>query len=83
MQLVLFIIGQVFGVIAIILGFLSYQMKTQKQLLICQTATSLVFCIHYFLIGATTGMAMNMVNVVRNIFITAEIKKGIRVYFFP
>ena len=83
MQLVLFIIGQVFGVIAIILGFLSYQMKTQKQLLICQTATSLVFCIHYFLIGATTGMAMNMVNVVRNIFYYRRNQKGSKSLLLP
>ncbi len=83
MQLVLFIIGQVFGVIAIILGFLSYQMKTQKQLLVCQTATSLVFCIHYFLIGATTGMAMNMVNVVRNIFYYRRNQKGDKSLIVP
>ena len=63
MDKILFIIGQIFGIIAIILGFVSYQMKTQKQLLICQTTVSLVFCIHYLLIGATTGMAMNVVNV--------------------
>ena len=63
---ILFIIGQILGIIAILLGFVTYQMKTQKQLLICQTAVSLVFCVHYLLIGATTGMAMNIVNVVRN-----------------
>ena len=80
---ILFIIGQIFGIIAIILGFLSYQMKTQKQLLICQTATSLVFCIHYFLIGATTCMAMNMVNVVRNIFYYHRNQKGNKSLLLP
>lgn len=83
MDKILFIIGQIFGIIAIILGFVSYQMKTQKQLLICQTATSLVFCIHYFLIGATTGMAMNMVNVVRNIFYYRRNQKGNKSLIVP
>lgn len=83
MEKILFIIGQGFGIVAIILGFVSYQMKTQKQLLICQTATSLVFCIHYFLIGATTGMAMNMVNVVRNIFYYRRNQKGNKSLIVP
>ena len=62
-----YIIGQILGVVAIALGFLSYQMKTQKQLLMMQTATSLVFCLHYLLIGAPSGMAMNVICIFRNL----------------
>lgn len=83
MENIFFIIGQFFGLIAIALGFLSYQMKTQKQLLLCQTAVCIVFCIHYLLIGATTAMAMNTVNVVRNIVYYRRNQKGDKSMLFP
>lgn len=83
MDNIVFIIGQIFGIIAIILGFVSYQMKTQKQLLICQTAVSLVFCVHYLLIGATTGMAMNVVNVIRNFVYYRRNLKGDKSMLWP
>ena len=35
-----YIIGQIFGGIAIALGFVSYQVKTQRQLIFMQTATA-------------------------------------------
>jgi len=63
---VLYIIGQGFGIIAIILGFVSYQCKTQKMLLLLQTFAALVFIIHYLLIGATSGMAMNIISLAKN-----------------
>ena len=62
-----YIIGQIFGGIAILLGFISYQTKTQRQLILMQSSTAVVFTIHYLLIGAYTGMVMNAVNIVRNI----------------
>ena len=67
MEQIIYGIGQALGFVAIALGFISYQMKTQKQLLAVQLATCIVFCVHYFLIGAYTGMAMNCVGVLRNI----------------
>lgn len=58
------------------LGFLSYQMHTQKQLLLLQTLTSVVFVFHYLLIGATSGMAMNVINVFRNIVYYERNRRG-------
>ncbi len=71
-----FIIGQIFGAIAIVLGFLSYQTKTQKQLLLLQTATCVVFCLHYLFVGAITGMAMDFVGFFRNIVYYYRNKSG-------
>ena len=51
---------------AIILGFVSYQLKTQKQVLFCQAIVGAVFLVHYFLIGAVSGMAMNVISLIRN-----------------
>ena len=64
------------GVVAIAFGFISYQMKTQKQLLAMQLATCIIFCVHYLLIGAFTGMAMNCVGVLRNIVYYHRNKRG-------
>jgi hypothetical protein len=64
---VLFIVGQLLGFVAIVLGVLSYQMKTQRGLLMLQVATAAVFVLHYAMIGAISGMALNLVCVVRNI----------------
>lgn len=61
----IFIIGQCLGAVAIALGFLSYQMKTQGQLILMQACTTAVFAIHYLMLGAITGMAMNIVSFIR------------------
>ena len=69
-------IGQILGIIAIILGFISYQVKTQKQLLFMQTSVAAVFGVHYLLIGAYSGMAMNAVGIVRNLVYNGRNQKG-------
>ena len=61
-----YVIGQILGFVAIALGILSYQMRTQKNLLLLQLANSAIFCLHYLLIGAISGMALNMVGLTRN-----------------
>ena len=62
-----FIVGQAFGVLAVILGFISYQMKTAKGLLILQSSVSVAFFIHYLLLGAPSGCVLNAVCLIRNI----------------
>ena len=61
------VIGQIMGCLAVMLGFVSFQMRTQKQLLVVQTATTIAFCIHYYLIGATSGLMLNLLGIVRNL----------------
>ena len=78
-----YIIGQIFGIIAIILGFISYQVKTQKQILFMQSSVAVVFCVHYFLIGAYSGMAMNAVNIIRNVIYNYRTDKGIKSPLIP
>lgn len=76
-------IGQVFGIIAIILGFISYQVRTQRQILFMQSSVAVVFCVHYFLIGAYSGMAMNAVNIVRNFFYDRRTQSGSKSKLIP
>ena len=72
----IYIIGQIFGGIAILCGFLTYQMKTQKQILLMLVATSSVFCLHYLMIGAISGMAMNIIGVLRGLLYYYRNEKG-------
>lgn len=60
------VIGQILGVVAVICGFVSYQMRTQKQLLVVNTITCAIFCAHYILIGAYSGFALNALCIFRN-----------------
>lgn len=60
-------IGQAMGLVAVVLGFMSFQMRTQKKLLVLQTATTIAFCIHYYLIGATSGLMLNLLGIIRNL----------------
>ena len=69
------IIGQIFGFIAVVLGFISYQVKTKEKLMVVHTATCVVFCLHYLLIGAISGFALNCVGFVRNLCYANKDKK--------
>lgn len=62
------IIAQILGVFAIILGFLSYQTKSSKSVLLLQSLTTVTFTVHYLLLGAYSGMIMNAVGIIRNFF---------------
>ena len=60
-------IGQILGIVAVALFFSSYQVSTTRVLLILQTIGTATLVVHYFLIGATSGYALNIVCIIRNI----------------
>lgn len=62
-----YIIGQIMGIIAVVLGFISFQMKTKQGILIFQILTAFVFSIHYLLIGAMTAVGLNLLSAVKSI----------------
>ena len=61
------IIGQAISIVCVILFALSYQVKEQKHIIIIQTFGTLGWCLAYYFIGATSGFAVNIVTIVRNI----------------
>jgi hypothetical protein len=67
MREIIYYIGQGLSVVGILLGFLIYQVRSQRALLIVHIITSAVFSAHYGMIGAWTGMAMNALGLVRDI----------------
>lgn len=72
----MFYIGQFFGALAVLCGFLSYQTKDAKKLLIFQILTCAVFCVHYLLLGAMPAFWLNAVGTIRNITYFKKEKLG-------
>lgn len=71
------IIGQGLGILAVVTGFISYQMKKPAGLLIFQLATALIFSAHYFCIGnALTAAALNFLAAVKCLFFYLRDKRG-------
>ena len=73
-----YIIGQVLGIVAVILGFISFQMKSPGRILLFQVITAFVFSVHYFLIGAYTAVALNLMASAQCVFYYFRDKRGSR-----
>ncbi len=61
------IIAHALGIIAALILILSFQVHDKKMLVVTQTIGFFCFSIHYFLIGAYSGAALNLICSVRNI----------------
>lgn len=70
-----YLAGQIFGLIAVVLGFISFQMKDTKKLLLIQCGVSTAFCVHFWMIDAKTGFILNAVCILRNILYYHKDKK--------
>ena len=75
--------GQIMGWVAALMTFLSYQCKDHKKLLIVQTLSSLSICISYLLLGAWSGMLLNVICIVRNFIIYRKDIKIFSYSFWP
>lgn len=64
---IFYIFGQILGAVTVVLGFISYQMKTSKKVLIFQISVCATFSLHYLLIGGWTGFFLNVACLIRNI----------------
>ena len=70
-----YLVAQILGVIAVIFTFLSYQGKTQRKLIIVQSIATVVFSVHYLMLGAIAGAVLNLVCIGRNfIYCNRQIK---------
>lgn len=71
------IIGQIFGFLAMILTFISFQTKTHKNLLLIQSASVVSVIISYSLLGQYTGAITNCICLLRNIVFYINTKRNI------
>ncbi len=77
------IIAQILGFITVILGFLAYQVKNDKQLLVVNLLDCGVFASHYFLLGALPAAVLNTVGVFRSLMYYHKDKSFYKPRLFP
>lgn len=80
---ILQMIGQILGIVAVILGFISYQVKTDKKLLFVHMLTCAVFSVHYYLLGAIPAAVLNGVGVIRDFVYYHKDKSFYKPKLFP
>ncbi len=61
------IIGQIISVIAVIITFITYQMKSSRRIFVTNAVATAVSCIAYAMLGGTTALGLNIMCVVRNV----------------
>ena len=54
------------GLLALLLSIAGFQAKERNGVLVVLCASNLFWCMHFYLIGALTGSAMNAVSMTRN-----------------
>lgn len=69
------ILVQGVGALGILASVISFQCKSHRSIVTFRTANELLFAIQYFLLGAYTGMAMNLIGCVRNTGFTEMVKR--------
>ena len=61
------IIAESLGLIAIGLGFLIFQQKTRNRILATKLSADVIWIVHFLLLGATSGMVVSLVGVLRSL----------------
>lgn len=61
------VLVQGIGVLGIIAAVMSFQCKKHRPMMLLRSANEFLFALQYGLLGAYTGMAMNIVGVARNL----------------
>ena len=72
---IIFILGQAFGICALICTVVSMQLKKKRPLMILQTASEAFVVAQYFVKGAITGSFMAIVSFIRDVIFTKYGKK--------
>lgn len=77
------ILAQIFGILAIITFAISPQQKTKHGLLIYQFFSAMFYAIQYFLLGAYSAVATNILGAAKNLVFSKYAKKNkkIPLYF--
>lgn len=73
-DILIFILGQAFGIIALICTVVSMQLKEKKPLMILQTASETFIVAQYLVKGAITGSLVATVSFIRDLIFTKHHK---------
>lgn len=63
------------GVVALIVALTSFQQNVPKKMVICQLISSTLFVIHFYMLGAVVGAAINLMSAVRSVIYAQTDKK--------
>ena len=63
------LIGQIIGIIAMILNIVAVQFKKSRQLFVCRLVGCLLWSLNFLLLGSPTGAIMNLLDVLRSVFL--------------
>ena len=74
-EIVVFVLGQAFGILALVATVVSMQLKKKRPLMILQTISEALIVAQYIVKGAITGSLMAIVSFVRDIIFTKFDKK--------
>ncbi len=61
------IAGQIISIVAVIVSFITYQMKSKRGIMVMLSVATGISCIAYALLGGTVALVLNLVSIVRNI----------------
>lgn len=70
------VLVQGLGVLGIAASVIAFQCKKHKSIMIFRTANESLFAVQYGLLGAFTGMAMNIIGSIRNLIFARLVEKG-------
>lgn len=70
-----YVIAMCFGVAAMIEGIITYQSNKHKNIMMFMVLNALLWSCHYVFLGLYTPIAMNLINVVRNVVYSFRDKK--------
>ena len=76
-------IGQIIGFVAMTIIVASYQQKSHKKILTLQMISGFLFTVHYLLLGAYTGAAMNLLGAFRSLVYSNRSQKWASSVLWP
>lgn len=77
------LLGQIFGLVGVFFTILTYQMNSNKKILLMQGGSSVCFCLNYLLIGAYPAFVLNVLAILRNLAFYHKDKKPFLRRFVP
>ena len=66
MENMIFWIAQLVGLVALILLVISYYKENTNKILVVQIVSALLYCIHYYMLGAISGFMICFLEVLRD-----------------
>ena len=70
------LIIQITGIIGALFAFIAYQFNDHKKIMLFKTFSELTFAVQFGLLGAYTGLAMDLIGSVRNITFAILVSKN-------